>query len=186
MKGADVAIITLSIGIAGYGVSGVASALFHKWTKRNSFVVIEVDRKIIIKNGPVNNWLNSISLFFLLSVSSFMVAANASGIGIYLQLLLIYTVCLVFAVVSFLQKKKFEAIIDRETNTVAIKGKQYHFNNTSDFEVSDRNSWISDDLDSYGFFIKITRNRRKLIYGYSVLWDMEALEKKVKEKLGAE
>jgi hypothetical protein len=179
----DIAKTTSVIGITGYAVSGIASSLFHKWAKKNSFLISHTGKKIIIINNPITNWFSNISYFFILSVFSFMVAFNKSGDYIYLQLFAVYFVCFILAGINFYQKKNFIVVIDTETNSINVKDTVYPFNDLSDFEISGKVFWITDDITSHGLYIKDQTGKRRLVYGYSVFSDIEKLKYEIGARL---
>jgi hypothetical protein len=183
MKSSDIATVTMTIGLAGYAVIMISSNLYHKWKKRSSFTITAMGNKNIIKNSALVNIANSIGLFFILSISTVIVAANINNPNIYIQLFIIYTICLVIALSNFYWRKKFSIIIDKELKEISVKGEVFSLTEFNEFEISDRKSWLSDDLDSYGLYIKNANNDFKLVYGYSVYKDIKKLKEQIESKL---
>jgi hypothetical protein len=97
MKSSDIATVTMTIGVVGYAVIMISSNLYHKWKKISSFTITDMGNKIIIKNSTLVNIANPIGLFFLLSISTVIIASNINNPNIYVQLFVIYAICLIIA-----------------------------------------------------------------------------------------
>ena len=112
-----------------------------------------------------------------------MVAANSSMTNIYFQLLLVYSICLVVVFLEYYYRNKFVIAINKTKQFVKVKGEEYSLEIFSEFEISDRSFWLTDDFDSYGLYIKSADNKRKLIYGYSLLKDIQQLKIEIETRL---
>ena len=178
MSNIDIIEITGSIGLGGWFLFKLFGILLHKWGKKNSFAILETDSEIIIRSNKTLACLNSISLFFLLSIFTFIVAGSKQDIMIYL--LIIYLICLTLAIAEFLSKKKFKITIHKLSYTIILKNEHYPL---TELDISDRSFWVTDDFDSYGLYIKNHRDKPVLVYGYSVLKDIKRLKEEIEVRL---
>ena len=183
MTSLKIATITFTIGLVGYAFTMICSTLFHKLKKKCSFVIIDTADDIIIKNNLTTNIFNSVGHFFLYSLLTCMVAANSSMTNIYFQLLLVYSISLVVVFLEYYYRNKFVIAINKTKQFVKVKGEEYSLEIFSEFEISDRSFWLTDDFDSYGLYIKSADNKRKLIYGYSLLKDIQQLKIEIETRL---
>lgn len=177
--------ITFTTGLVGYALTMICSAIFHKLKKKYSFAIIETTDEIIIKKQLTTNVFNTVGHFFLYSLLTFVVAANSSMTNIYFQLLLIYSICLIVVLVEYYYRNKFAIVIDKAKQFIKVKGEDYSLRVFSEFEISDRSFWLTDDFDSYGLYIKSADNETKLIYGYSTLKDIQQLKAEIETRLNS-
>ena len=77
---------------------------------------------------------------------------------------------------------KFAIVIDKTKQFVKVKGEEYSLRVFPEFEISDA-FWLTDDFDSYGLYIKSVDNKTKLIYGYSLLKDIQQLKTEIERRL---
>jgi hypothetical protein len=174
----DVIKITCSIGLGGWFLFQLSAIFLHKVGKQNSFTISETDSEVIIRNNKLLSFLNSISIFFLLSIFTFFVAWSKQHIAIYL--IAIYCICLIIASLIYLTKKKFKLQIHKWNKTIILKSRQYLLD---ELEISDLNFWITDDFDSYGLYIKDNKKKPVLLFGYSVFKDIKRLKEEIEVRL---
>jgi len=175
----NIIIITCIIGLVGYITIMITLTLLHKWKNINSFVLSENNTKIIIRNSKSNTYFISVAHFFLLSLSTILIVTDIVKVDRSLQLVAIYLVCLIIASIEFIRRRNLKVIIDVATNSIILKNKIYSLLEYNQFEIADRRFWTSDQIDSYGLYIKNINNHYKFIYGYSTYRDIEDLKLKV-------
>jgi uncharacterized membrane protein len=180
-----IATITFTIGLVGYALTMICSTLLHKLKKKYSFIIVDTADEIIIKNNLTTNVFNTVGHFFLYSLLTAIVVANSSVTNIYFQLLLIYSICLIVVSVEYYYRNKFAVAIDKTKQFVKVKGEEYSLKVFSEFEISDRSFWMTDDFDLYGLYIKSADNKTKLIYGYSLLKDIQQLKTEIETRLNS-
>ena len=180
MNRIDIATITFFTGLTCATLVGIFSNLYHKRKKIDSFRIVETDMLIILENNPFTNVLSSVSYFFILSLFSFFIATNQ--FNLYIELGVIYLACLLLTGWNFVKKKKYKIIIEKESKEIVIKTKRYKLEDTA-IITSLNKSWPSDDLSSYGLYLKDQNGKYVLIYGYSVFRDIENLRNRLLDRI---
>jgi hypothetical protein len=178
----NIAIITFSVGLTCATLVGIFSNLYHKWKKIDSFKIFETNEKIILKNNPLTNLLSAMSYFFILSLFSFVIATNK--FNLYVELVIIYLLCLSLAIWNFVKKRNYNVVIEKESKKIILNAKSYLLENYI-IEVSLNRRLLSDDITSYGLYLKNQTNKYVLIYGYSIYRDIENLKNKLTEKINS-
>ncbi|GAB2833016.1 hypothetical protein [Ferruginibacter profundus] len=182
MNRINIAVFTFSVGVGCATLVGIFSNLYHKWKKVDSFTIFETGEQIILKNNTVTSVLSSMTYFFSLSSFSFIIATNK--FNLYFELAIIYLVSLVLAIWNFVKRKNYDIVIDKVNMEIILKTKSYSLENYT-IEVSLNRRWISDDITSYGLYLKNQSNKYVLIYGYSIYKDIENLRNKLLEKINS-
>jgi hypothetical protein len=181
----NIKIITISfvIGLLGYFIPMASATLIHKFGKQNSFIIIDTEDRLIVKGNPWFNLLKSISIFFLSSLFTITALGHQNREKFFLHIAIVYIISFIFAFLNYLGKKKYSIFIDKNKKTLKTQGKIYSLREYSELEIGDYSFWLSDEYQSYGLYIKSPNKKRELIYGYSVLTDLEDLKKQIEEGL---
>jgi|GEM_PF-5541924 hypothetical protein len=182
MNRINIAIITFSVGLICATLISIFSNLYHKWKNIDSFKIFETKDKIILQNNPLTNLLSTTSYFFTLSLFSFVIATNK--FNLYIQLIIIYLICLLLAIWNFVEKRNYNVVIEKESKKIILNAKSYLLEDYI-MEVSLNRRWLSDDITSYGLYLKNQSNKYVLIYGYSIYTDIENLKNKLSEKINS-
>jgi hypothetical protein len=180
-----IATITFTTGFAGYALTSLSSTIVHKLKGTRSFDISSIADKVVIKKSLTTTMFNAIEHFFFYSMLTFVVAANSSLTNAYLQLLVIYSLCLIAVLIEYFNRKSFKVVIDKTKQLIKIKGQDYSLIYFSEFEISDRSFWLTDDFDSFGLYIRSVDNKRELIYGYSLLKDIQQLKNDIESRMNS-
>jgi uncharacterized membrane protein YqjE len=178
----NVAIITFSIGLTCSTLISIFSNLYHKWRRIDSFKIFETDKQIILKNNSLTNLLSAMSYFFILSLSSFVIATNK--FNLYIELVAIYLISLILAIWNFAKRRKYKVVIEKESKKIILNSKSYLLEDNL-IEVSPNRRWLSDDFSSYGLYLKHQSKKYVLIYGYSIYRDIYNLRNKLLEAVNS-
>lgn len=176
--------IAFFVGLIGYTSVMIASNLFHRMKRKNSFVIEENAGEIIVKRNPLTTAFNSVAHFFLYSLITVITIANANVKTVFTQLAVIYTVCLGVVLLERYFRASFEILLDKDTQTLKTKDEQYSLRE-AELEISDRSFWRTDDYNAYGLYVKNAEGKRELLYGYSVLWDIKELKTQIETRLNS-
>nr|WP_288836377.1 hypothetical protein [uncultured Flavobacterium sp.] len=152
---------------------------------RYSFVLIDNKLDFVIKNDLIINLLNTIGNFFLYSMTTFIVAGNSNKTWIFFQLFGIYSLCLLVSIIGFIIRSKFEVVVNRIERSVKIRGDKFEIDEFSDFFISDKEARLKRDFDLYGLYIKSNKYGVQLVYGYSVIEDIQKLLTEIQGRLNS-
>lgn len=172
------------IGLSLSVLITVFSNLYHRWKKLDSFVIETDENNLKIRSNPLTLSFNSINLFFVYSLLGIMVSAAKDTQKAYNLLLGIYLLSLIGALVHYYSKSRYRVTVNRERHTLRIKGKVYSLAEYS-LRIEEQKYSVLDSpsSDSYGLFIVNANDNRRLVYGYSILTDIQSLKDQIEEKL---
>lgn len=172
------------IGLSISVLTTVSSNLYHRWKKLGSFVLITDGNSLMIKSNPLTLTFNSINIFFVYSLFGILVGAVKDTQQAYNLLMGIYVLSLIGALVHYYSKSRYNVTINRERNTIEIKGKEYPLSEYF-FKIDEQKLSVVDSpsSDSYGLYVVNANNKRKLVYGYSIMSDIQSLKDQIEEKL---
>jgi hypothetical protein len=156
----------------------ISSYLYHRWKKKHSFIIKESASEIIVKINPLTSAFNSVAHFFLYSLITVVTMANKNEKTAFIQLAIIYIICLIVVLVEYYFRASFEILLDKKAKTLKTKGAEYSLQEV-ELEISDRSFWSTDDYDAYALYINTADGKSKLLYGTSVLWDIKELKTKL-------
>jgi len=184
MAGLTLGMKSFVAGLIAYTAVLIASYLYHRWKKQYSFVIKECGSKAIVKRNPLTSAFNSVAHFFLYSLLSVVTMANIDEKTAFIQLAVIYTICLLVVLVEYYFRASFQIVLDKKNKTLKTKDAVYSFQEVK-LEISDRSFWRTDDYGAYGLYIKTTDDKSKLIYGTSALWDIKELKTQIDSRLNS-
>ena len=184
MDSITIAAYAFYIGLSLSVLIMVSSNLYHRLKSLGSFVIVTSENKLTVKSNLVTLTFNSVNLFFVYSLLCILVGAVKETQKAYSLLLGIYMLSLIGALVHYYSKSRYKVTINRERNTIEIKGKEYPLGEYF-FKVDKKRFSILDspDSNSYGLYIVNTNNKRILVYGYSIIKDLQSLKNQIEEKM---
>jgi hypothetical protein len=173
--------ITFFTGLALYTLISIASIIYHKRKRLHSFLVEQNADFIRIKRNAVTTQFNLASRFFLYSLFTITAASLNSFTKAVTVIGSIYFLSFIAIVLEYYLKRSYHVMINTNAVTITIENEDYSLEEWTPV-IRKKKYDLSENYDLYGLFIENKEAKLRLVYGYSVLWDIEALKNQIEER----
>ncbi|HEX2533139.1 MAG TPA: hypothetical protein VHK69_05360 [Chitinophagaceae bacterium] len=169
------AAITFFSGLVLSTAVVIATTLYHRKKGLHSFLLEQEGPVLLVRNNRLTVKCNAVSRFFLYSLFTFFIASADDMRKACIALALIYAICFIVVVLEFYTQASYKAILNRSRNSIRLGKNEYPLADWS-LHIRKKKYRISEEDDGYGLFLQNRKGQTRLLYGYSILQDIEALK----------